>query len=53
MSVLAIDQGTSGTKAIVVDEAGSVLALAEVPVRPQYLADGAVEQSQVGFVNRS
>jgi len=47
VSVLAIDQGTSGTKAIVVDEAGSVLALAEVPVRPQYLADGAVEQSPI------
>ena len=45
VSVLAIDQGTSGTKAIVVDEAGTVLALAEEPVRPQYLADGAVEQS--------
>ena len=45
VSVLAIDQGTSGTKAIVVDDAGTVLALAEEPVRPQYLADGAVEQS--------
>ena len=47
VSVLAIDQGTSGTKAIVVDEAGTVLALAEEPVRPQYLADGAVEQSPI------
>ena len=45
VSVLAIDQGTSGTKAIVVDESGTVLALAEETVRPQYLADGAVEQS--------
>lgn len=45
VSVLAIDQGTSGTKAIVVDESGTVLSLAEVGVRPQYLADGAVEQS--------
>jgi len=45
VSVLAIDQGTSGTKAIVVDEAGTVLALAEEVVRPQYLADGAVEQN--------
>jgi len=45
VSVLAIDQGTSGTKAIVVDGAGTVLALAEESVRPQYLADGAVEQS--------
>ncbi len=42
--VLAIDQGTSGTKAIVVDGSGEVLALAEVPVRPSYLPDGGVEQ---------
>jgi glycerol kinase len=42
--VLAIDQGTSGTKAIVVDEAGAVISLAEVPVRPEYLAQGGVEQ---------
>jgi glycerol kinase len=34
--VLAIDQGTSGTKAIVVDGAGEV--------RPAYLAGGGVEQ---------
>jgi glycerol kinase len=44
MNVLAIDQGTSGTKAIIVDEVGVVRAVAEVPVRPQYLADGGVEQ---------
>ncbi len=29
-SILAIDQGTSGTKAIVVDESGAVLAPAEL-----------------------
>ena len=44
MIVLAIDQGTSGTKAIVVDGTGQVLALAEAPVRPVYLPDGGVEQ---------
>lgn len=44
MSVLAIDQGTSGTKAIIVDEAGVVRAVVEMPVRPVYLADGGVEQ---------
>lgn len=44
MSILSIDQGTSGTKAIVVDEDGRVRATAEVPVHPQYLADGGVEQ---------
>jgi glycerol kinase len=45
--LLAIDQGTSGTKAIVVDYSdGSarVVSVAEVALRPQYLAGGAVEQ---------
>ncbi len=41
---LAIDQGTSGTKAIVVDEAGGVVSIAEVAVRPEYLPGGGVEQ---------
>jgi glycerol kinase len=45
MTVLAIDQGTSGTKAIVVDETGAVLAIAEEPVRPTYLPGGGVEQN--------
>ena len=44
MTVLAIDQGTSGTKAIVVDPEDGVLGLAEVPVRPHYLDGGGVEQ---------
>lgn len=43
MRVLALDQGTSGTKALVVDD-GHVLASAEVEVRPSYLPDGRVEQ---------
>lgn len=43
MALLAIDQGTSGTKAIVVDESGVVLALAEETVRPEYLPGGGVE----------
>jgi glycerol kinase len=42
--VLAIDQGTSGTKAVVVDADGTVLGLAEQAVRPSYSAGGAVEQ---------
>jgi glycerol kinase len=42
--ILAIDQGTSGTKAIVVDEAGKVLSLAEVTLYPRYLDRGGVEQ---------
>lgn len=45
MPVLAIDQGTSGTKAVVVDDDGTVLSLAEEPVHPIYLPDGGVEQA--------
>lgn len=44
MTVLAIDQGTSGTKAIVVDDSDGVVGLAEVPVHPRYLDGGGVEQ---------
>lgn len=44
MTVLAIDQGTSGTKAIVVDPSDGIVGLAEAPVHPAYLADGGVEQ---------
>ncbi len=44
MHILAIDQGTSGTKAIVVDGGGAVLAIAEETLRPRYLDGGGVEQ---------
>ena len=43
-TVLSIDQGTSGTKALVVDGDGNVLGLSERPVRPDYLPGGGVEQ---------
>lgn len=43
MAVLAIDQGTSATKALVVADDGSVLGLAEVPVEVRATPDGAVE----------
>jgi glycerol kinase len=43
MTVLAIDQGTSGTKAIVVDPDDGVVGLAEVDVHPRYLDGGGVE----------
>ena len=46
---LAIDQGTSGTKAIVVDDAGHIVSIAEVSVRPEYLAGGGVEQDPVAL----
>ncbi|MDF9717064.1 FGGY family carbohydrate kinase, partial [Nocardioides sp. ChNu-99] len=41
--VLAIDQGTSGTKSVVVDPEGAVLAAAEVAHPPQHLPGGGVE----------
>ena len=44
MAVLAMDQGTSRTKAVVVSDGGDVLGIAEEPVRPGYLAGGGVEQ---------
>jgi len=44
VTVLAIDQGTSGTKAIVVADSGEVLGSAEFPVRPDYRPGGVVEQ---------
>ena len=43
MTVLAIDQGTSGTKAAVIGEDGEMVALAEVPIHVDAGADGAVE----------
>jgi len=43
-TVLTIDQGTSGTKALVVDGDGNLLGLSEYPVRPRYLPGGGVEQ---------
>ena len=43
-NVLAIDQGTSATKALVVGPNGRVLGAGEAAVRPAFLADGGVEQ---------
>lgn len=50
-TVLAIDQGTSGTKALVVDSNGEVLAHHEVSLRPRYLADGGVEQDPLELLD--
>lgn len=44
-AILAIDQGTSGTKAIVVDPEEGTVAIAEETVRPTYLDGGGVEQN--------
>jgi glycerol kinase len=43
-NILAIDQGTSATKALVVGDGGEVLGESSAPVHPQAGADGAVEQ---------
>jgi len=51
VSVLAIDQGTSGTKAIVVDPDGQVRSLAEVSVRPVYLDGGGVEHDPIALLD--
>lgn len=45
MILLAIDQGTSGTKAVVVDGDDSILSMAEVSLRPDYRPGGIVEQN--------
>jgi glycerol kinase len=44
MNVLAIDQGTSSTKALVVSAGGRVIGEANAPVHPKAGARGAVEQ---------
>ncbi|MEU9038322.1 FGGY family carbohydrate kinase [Streptomyces sp. NPDC048352] len=41
--VLAVDQGTSGTKALVLCPERGVIGSASAPVRPRYLPDGRVE----------
>ena len=50
-TVLAIDQGTSGTKAVVVDGSGTIVALYEVPLHPRYGAHGSVEQDPQELLN--
>ena len=44
MKVLAIDQGTSSTKALVVGDDGEVLSEGSAPVTPRAAGQGAVEQ---------
>lgn len=41
--VLAVDQGTSGTKALVICPERGVIGSGEAPVRPRYLPGGLVE----------
>lgn len=49
MLVLAIDQGTTNTKALIVDEAGHVHAHASTPSSTQYPHPGWAEQSVTGI----
>jgi glycerol kinase len=44
VNILALDQGTSATKALVVSRERGVLGEAEVPVHPVAVGDGGVEQ---------
>jgi glycerol kinase len=44
MNILAIDQGTSSTKAVVVGDHNQLHAVVEIPVTPSALVDGWVEQ---------
>ncbi len=50
-TVLAIDQGTSGTKAVVVNADDEIIGIAECPVTPRYDAGGVVEQSPWQMLN--
>lgn len=42
--ILAIDQGTSGTKTLIINEEGRLCAKATQPLKTNYLNDGFVEQ---------
>ena len=45
MHVLALDQGTTNTKALVINDAGTILARASVPLQTRYPQPGWAEQS--------
>jgi len=47
--ILSIDQGTSGTKTLIIDEAGKVCAKASEPLKTSYLNNGFVEQDPEGI----
>ncbi|MEA5428734.1 FGGY family carbohydrate kinase [Arcicella lustrica] len=51
--ILAIDQGTSSTKALIFDAKGQVMARASEPLQTQYLADGFVEQDPEGIFDNA
>jgi glycerol kinase len=47
--ILAIDQGTSGTKTLIIDEEGKLCARSNAPLKTNYLPDGFVEQDPEGI----
>ena len=47
--ILAIDQGTSSTKAVLTDETGAIFARASAPLTTQYPQDGWAEQSALAI----
>ena len=49
MTILAIDQGTSATKALIVDDSGTTLATAVVPVHPRAIDGGVVQDPRELF----
>lgn len=51
--ILAIDQGTSSTKALIFDENAQVIVRASEPLQTQYLADGFVEQDPRGIYDNA
>lgn len=51
MHVLAIDQGTSSTKAVVLSRGGEEIAAASAPVSPRACDDGAVLQDPIQLLD--
>lgn len=49
MNILAIDQGTSSTKALVIDDEGTIRSMAQVPVASRTAPGGAVEQDPLSL----
>ena len=49
MYILAIDQGTSSTKTIVLDRLGKVMTKGSVPLHTDHFANGFVEQNPEGI----
>lgn len=51
ITVLAIDQGTSGTKALVINNDNEILGIGESSITPFYAAGGIVEQEPWQLLN--